>query len=257
MATLCNDLEVDVARLERKLAEARAVDLTEAKASALRAAKHAAMPQPSSPLAHASSAGGGAAAGTTPAPTPAVAWENAERSLAAQTAGKELRLTGAEAEELLPKAMRPAARRAEAEARREEQLGELRKLMSFRKLKEAARESAHQRHIAALANGAINAIAAAVDGGAAAHRGASGDGGSGGSTRAGLVAAFSLRSVAEVQEAEQALREELHEMQAQDARALDKLAALQKVIVGSEAQHDHHMRGKVRYLLKKHTRLDE
>ena len=150
--------------------------------------------------------------------------------------------------------MRPAARRAEAERGREVQLGELRKLTSFHKLKEAMKESAHERRIEAVRNGATTAIAGAVEGGAAARR-RSGKDEPAADVQGGPLA-FGLLSVAEVQEAEQALSEQLRSTRAHNAQMLDKLAAIKKVIEGSEQKHDHHMRGKVRYLLKKHTRLE-
>ena len=62
-----------------------------------------------------------------------------------------------------------------------------------------------------------------------------------------------LKSVSEVQETEQQLSSELRWTQAQNSSVLDRLDAVKHAIEGSELKHDHHMRGKVRYLLKKHT----
>ena len=65
--------------------------------------------------------------------------------------------------------------------------------------------------------------------------------------------AWRLRSVAEVQEAEQELSDELRQTQAQNSAILDRLAVLKKTMAGTELQHNHHLAGKVRYLLQKHA----
>ena len=57
-----------------------------------------------------------------------------------------------------------------------------------------------------------------------------------------------IAHVLQVREAEALLNEELRMTQAQNAAVLDRLAKLHKVLAGSELQHNHHMRGKVRYL---------
>jgi hypothetical protein len=111
-------------------------------------------------------------------------------------------------------------------------------------LKESASESAHRRHIERLRDGAINAIAEAVEGGAP-----------GGVQSLGARASWRLRSVAEVQEAEEQLSDELRQTQAQNAAVLDKLAALKQAMEGTELQHNHHLTGKARYLVKKHARI--
>ena len=105
-----------------------------------------------------------------------------------------------------------------------------------------------RRRTEELRNGAINAIAEAVDGGGAqsptVDRGAEGQ-----------AVPWRLRSVAEVQEAEQQLSDELRHTQAQNAAILDRLQVLKKAMEGTEHQHNHHLAGKVRYLLKQHARL--
>ena len=116
-------------------------------------------------------------------------------------------------------------------------------------LKEAASESAHRRRIEELRNGAINAIAEAVEGGSnGQQRGAGAD-------KQGTAAqAWRLRSVAEVQEAEQELYDELRETQAKNAAVLDRLTALKKAMAGTELQHNRELAGKVRHLVGQHAR---
>ena len=58
-----------------------------------------------------------------------------------------------------------------------------------------------------------------------------------------------------MQEAEQHLNDELRQTQAQNSAILDRLAALKHAMEGTEVQHNHHLAGKVRYLLKCHARL--
>ena len=134
------------------------------------------------------------------------------------------------------------SRRADAEAKREKQLAQLRALLTLRKLKEHASESAHQRRMEEYKNGAIHAIAHAVE-----NQQETGGGGEFATRVSGPKGG--LKSVAEIQEAEQQLREELQSMQAQNAGVLDKLGVVRHAIEGSEKKHDHHLRGKVRYLL--------
>ena len=123
--------------------------------------------------------------------------------------------------------------------------------MLLAELRESASESAHRRRIEQLRDGAINSIADAVEGGAVGLRR-----GPGSDERVGVGAqAWRLRSVAEVQEAEQELSDELRQTQAQNAAILDRLAVLKKAMAGTELQHNQHLAGKVRYLLQKHARL--
>ena len=127
-------------------------------------------------------------------------------------------------------------------------------------LKESASESAHKRRVEDLRNGAINAIANAVEGGGSgpkAKQRAKGPKQLSSSEDAADSAqgAWRLRSVAEVQEAEQHLNDELRQTQAQNSAILDRLAALKHAMEGTEVQHNHHLAGKVRYLLKCHARL--
>ena len=56
--------------------------------------------------------------------------------------------------------------------------------------------------------------------------------------------------MAEVQDLERQLGEELRETQAQNSVVLEKLEAVKHAIEGASERHDHHLHGKVRYLLK-------
>ena len=66
--------------------------------------------------------------------------------------------------------------------------------------------------------------------------------------------AWRLRSVAEVQEAEQELHDELRETQAQNAAVLDRLTVLKKQMAETELQHNRELVGKARYLVGQHAR---
>ena len=66
---------------------------------------------------------------------------------------------------------------------------------------------------------------------------------------------WQLRSVAEVQEAEQELADELRHTQAQNAAVLDRLAVVKRAMEGTELQHNKELAGKVRHLLQGHARL--
>lgn len=109
-------------------------------------------------------------------------------------------------------------------------------------LKESASESAHRRRIEEIRNGAINAIAEAVG------RGAAGPEQQSSGRRA--QAAWQLRSVAEVQEAEQQLRDELRQTQAQNAAILDRLAVLKSAMADNEREHNEELVGKVRHVVR-------
>jgi len=245
VADLCADLEAEIAEIEARLAETQSVDLSDIKQQALwNAQKENAWEAAEKNLHAALTASPSAATAASAANANA----NAAGTLAAQPKGSPSggSATGGTGGGLSqpPSEQRPMhVRKAEAEEERQFRLGELRALIAIRKLRESASESAHARHLDGLVNKAINAIADAVDAAPA-----------GGSATDELErhAPVGLRSVAEVEEAEQSLSEELRAAQQANATMLDRLAALKSSIDATDKQHTRFLHGKARYLVKQH-----
>ena len=216
------DLRQECSELEAKIEEVKSIDVSEVKRQTMRQTN----------------------AGN------ATTWESAEQGLAALSANLEAqRAENPDPVDDLPAEERLEAKQAALVQEREQHLATLRKILTLRKLKEFAAEQIHQRKLEEVRTAATRQIDEAVAG---EKSKLSSELLLPGGTEVALKATKGgLKSVAELEEREMQLVDELRKLEVKNAAMEEKINEAQQTIEEREAVHDDYLGRKVRADLTK------